>query len=736
MYSSDCHDRPGLTHCRIVVFAFLSLIVLIFLVYSNSFHCAWHFDDFPNIHDNPNIHMTEISWHSIKSALFSDRNNPHIPARPVACMTFALNYYFGSLNVLGYHLVNILIHFMSSFFLFLFIYRSLSLPTLKEKYERDAYLISLLATVLWAINPIQTQAITYIVQRETSLAAMFYIMGMYFFLRARTHGLRSKRIFFFALCGTSFLLAMGSKENAAMFPISLLLFEVLVIQKNPTRFLRTNMRKLGIALGAVLCFALIYLYIDTGSLLSVLKGYNDRPFTLGQRLLTEPRIIIYYLTLLFYPMPNRLSIVHDFPISTSLFHPISTFLCILAIFAIIAGALLLAKKRPLISFCVLFFFLNHVIESSIIPLELVFEHRNYLPSMFLFLPVAIGFSAILEIYKNKPVMKSILSGFIILVLIGLGHSTFMRNFTWENEKSLWIDAVNKAPNLYRPRHNLANAYQNDGELEKAISEYNIALKKPITYNNSGKFITYYNMGQLYFEKKEYKQAIAYYRKSISLNPTFPDAYTNLAVVMDLQGEHHEAQEYLHKALFLNPSSIEVRYDLGLDYLEQDQPDKAISNFQQALKDKDMKIRATEMLGIAYKQKDNLGRAIVYFKQALEKNPHNIIVRLHLAEIYYRLHDLKEARNETKNVLVFIRDKHLLDQTLDRIFLKDTGRQRLMPDPQICVTLLSEVLKDREKQLKRWGKQLDIKAKNFIEANKTGELVRTGFPQIPPFQNQD
>lgn len=708
-FSSRCQDGPELTYCHVKAFAFASLFILILLIYSNSFHCAWHFDDFTNINNNPNLHMTEISWHSVKSALFSDGDQPNKLYRPVACLSFALNYYFGGLNVFGYHVVNILIHFISSFFLFLFLYRSLTLPTLREKYERDAYFISLLATVLWAVNPLQTQAITYIVQRMASLAAMFYIAGMYFFLRARTDSLKRRRIFFFVLCGISFLFAMGSKENAAMFPVSLLLFEILVIQKDPVHFLHVHMGRLGIVLGATLCIALAYLYIDTGSLLTFLKGYASRPFTLGQRLLTEPRIIVFYLSLLFYPMPNRLSIVHDFPISTSLFHPVSTFFCILAILTIITGAILLGKKRPLISFCVLFFFLNHVIESSIFPLELVFEHRNYLPSMFLFLPVAIGFSFILEIYKNKPAMKSVLSGFIILVLIGLGHSTFMRNFTWKNEKSLWIDAVDKAPNLYRPRHNLANSYQNDGKSDKAIAEYNIALKKRISYNIKGKYITYYNLGILYYHKKKYNKAISYYRKSVSLNPGFPDAFTNLASVMDLIGKHRKAEKYLQKALSLNPFSSAARYNLGLNYLEQGQPNNAIPNLREALRDRDLETPAAEMLGIAYKQEGQFGQAVVYLREALEKNPHNIMVRLHLAEIFYRLHNPKQALDETEQVLVLIRDKQLLDQTLDRIFLKDTYRRRLMPNPQICTKLLSEALGDRARELSSWRKQLDKQA---------------------------
>jgi protein O-mannosyl-transferase len=183
--SKGCNEI-GISHCRKVVFAFLSLAIILLAVYGNSFNCSWHFDDEPNITENPNLHMTKLTWEQVNKALKSDRNNPHFFYRPVACLSFALNHYFGGLDVFGYHLVNLMIHFLSSVFLFLFIFNTLHLPSLRERYSSNAYAIALLATVLWAINPIQTQAVTYIVQRMASLAAMFYILSMYFYLKART----------------------------------------------------------------------------------------------------------------------------------------------------------------------------------------------------------------------------------------------------------------------------------------------------------------------------------------------------------------------------------------------------------------------------------------------------------------------------------------------------------------------------------------------------------------------
>jgi protein O-mannosyl-transferase len=473
--SKDCREIE-ISHCRKVVFAVLSLAIILLAVYGNSFNCSWHFDDEPNITENPNLHMTELSWEQINKALKSDRNNPHFFYRPVACLSFALNHYFGGLDVFGYHLVNLMIHFLSSVFLFLFIFNTLHLPSLRERYASNAYAIALLATVLWAINPIQTQAVTYIVQRMASLAAMFYILSMYFYLKARTAERTKPKIAFFVSSGLSFLLALGSKENAAMLPMSLFLYEAIVIQEDTKLFFRRNLKWFILVCSIIAIIGLIYFYFKQGTIFSFLKGYERRPFTLTERLLTQPRIFIFYITLLLYPMPNRLSIAHSFELSTSLFEPATTFFAILFVFGLIAFSLAITKKRPLFAYCLLFFIVNHLIESTIFSLELVFEHRNYLPSMLFFVPIAAGLCYLLDHFANRKRMKYVLSAFIVLLLVGLGHSTFMRNFTWKNEESLWIDASEKAPGEFRVHHNLGRFYQDHGFKQEAIEEYKKALQ--------------------------------------------------------------------------------------------------------------------------------------------------------------------------------------------------------------------------------------------------------------------
>jgi tetratricopeptide (TPR) repeat protein len=696
-----------LTYCRQVVFAFVTLGIMVFMTYSNSSNCSWHFDDEHSITENPNIHMKDLSWDSLRRVFHSDQNHPHRIYRPVSCLSFALNYYLGGLDVFGYHLVNISIHFITAVFLFLFIYHTLSLPLLRDRYAEKAYFIALLSTVLWAINPVQSQAVTYIVQRMASMAGMFYIISMYLYLRARTAENNRNRFIFYLLAISAFLLALGSKENAVMVPFSLALFEIFLLQEAPWLNIK---RHLGIYLsiiGLLSLAGLLYFHLKDLNIFEYLStGYQNRPFTFGQRLLTEPRIIVFYISLLLYPVSTRLNVAHDIDISISLFTPLTTVISLFLITGIIILAVYKSKKYPLIAFCVCFFFLNHIVESSFLPLELIFEHRNYIPSMFFFLPIAIGFSAALHYYESKRTMQYILTAFIILFLVGLGHSTFIRNFTWKNEKALWIDAVEKSPDIARPHHNLARYYQDKGYKAEALSEYQKALSGLMIHRKDLYFTSYYNLGKLYADNRDYEKAEAYYKKALRIHPAFPAALNNLATLYDRKGEIEKAYEYLERSFRLNPYNALTNLNLGLFYLKRGLPEKAISYLEMATAP-ELSSRQQAYLGIAYKQKGLLGRAIIYFNEATITNPSDIMSFLHMAETYFEKGHHDKAMKAAENVLsLMIKDKVSFPNTMNNL-LKRPDLEKIKPSPPIVLYLIKKALRDRVEALDTYMDVVDL-----------------------------
>ena len=242
--------------------------------------------------------------------------------RPVACLTFAVNWYLGQDNVYGYHLVNIAIHILTAFILFLFIINLFNTPVIKNKDYGDEYFIALLSATLWAINPIQVQAVTYIVQRMASLCAMFYILGLYFYISGRnSNGL--KPVFYYVAVIISFMLAIGSKENAITLPIAIMLIELIFYQSlDSLKKQRILLISSSVCIGLTV-IAGILLFLN-GHPLQFLNGYAHRSFTFWERLLTESRIVVGYIAQIFYPIASRLSIEHDILLSISLFKPWTT----------------------------------------------------------------------------------------------------------------------------------------------------------------------------------------------------------------------------------------------------------------------------------------------------------------------------------------------------------------------------------------------------------------------------
>jgi tetratricopeptide (TPR) repeat protein len=467
-----------------------------------------------------------------------------------------MNYYIGGDSVFGYHVVNFAIHYLAALFLFLLIYDTLQLPSLNDRYGTTAYSIALLSVFFWATHPIQVTAVTYIVQRMASMTGMFYIMAMYLYLKGRTALGTEKKVVFLALGGLAAILSFASKENAAMLPISIFLYDVLLIQESTPESFKTNRNILLLLVALLVLIAFFCL-----NPLSILDGYEHRPFTLSERLLTQPRVILFYLSLIVYPINSRLTLLHDIEISKSLFIPWTTLPAILTILFLMTVAIMISRKKPLVAYCILFFFINHLIEGSIIPLELIFEHRNYLPSAFFFVLIALLLLNILDYFSYNNSFRRAMVLTIILLLAAQGHTTHLRNSIFKNDLTLWSDNVKKAANLHRPHHNLGKAYLVAGLLEEGIAEMNRALKSKAGARSSQKYRTYYNLATFYLHQKEYDKALGLLLKYIQQVPNQPPAYAAIATIMLHKNNLKLAEKYIHKAIRLDPDASEFRRTL-------------------------------------------------------------------------------------------------------------------------------------------------------------------------------
>ncbi len=689
----DLEAEQALSTCRKHTFAVLALSILIIVIYSNTFHASWHLDDEQNILANRQLHLVKLSWKGIREAILSPpralRNDVKLP-RPVSRISLALNYYLGGKDVFGYHVTNLAIHLTAAIFLYFFLFHSLRLPSLRAKYGPNAYSLALLAVVFWSTHPIQTQAVTYIVQRMACLSGMFYIMAMYFFLRGHEAHRSRVKVGFFLLSALSGLFSLGSKENAIMLPLSILLYDLLLIRGISKANMARSLRLFLLLFVVPVSLGMIFLFlagIDTFTFLSL---YEMRPFGPWERLLTQARVVVMYLSLLLYPVSQRFSIDHPITISESLLTPPATLICALALLAVLAGAVSMAKRQPLIAFALLFFFLNHLVESTILPLELVFEHRNYVPSMFIFLPIAIILLRSISYFSSKRRTQLLISAFTTLLIIGVGHATYMRNFAWQSEESLWLSCLQNYSDSFRAHHNLGRAYHRRGEYDKALKEYHRALRCKSLHSHKEKGMTYFNLGLLAFDANEYDSARFYYLKALQLDPCCPGAHNNLAGVLNEEGEPSERihQELLMAVECNRPVEVPLALsNLGILFMKRGQAEEALASLEKALELDPHNQMTLLRLGYVHKVEGRLGTASVYFLKALELDKRNLETLLYMAELHLLAGNTGQANEYATRVIDMLRPEEFA-AFVDEMG-KDDNPLKISPDLDRLFGLLHE-----------------------------------------------
>jgi len=553
---------------------------------------AFLFDDVHNIVENPFIRIKDFSYESLSgAALKSPADSRWLPN-----ISFAVNYYFSGMAVQSYHIVNICIHILCGIVLYY-----LAVTTLSAGAFRQARQIAFWASLLWLLHPVQTNGVTYIVQRMTSMASLFFLLAVLTYAKGRLQQQAGRRLVLFVLSGCSGILAVISKENAIMLPVMIMGYEVFFIRPPQERILGRNIifnSLVFILLGAAVV-SLIY-FDGSNPFVSAVSGYEARDFTLSERLLTQPRVIIQYLSLLFWPLPQRLNLSYDFLVSTDLLTPPATILALSVLLFMAAAIFLLFNRNRLLSFAIFWFLGNLLIESSIIPLEIIFEHRMYLPSTFVIIAlVAVVFN--LADHKEKRISAVLACITVLLVVF-----TWQRNGDWKSEVSMWSDVVAKSPNLAR---------------------------------------AYVNLGKALVKEDRYEEAQGALSRSIILDPDDGNAYLNLAIVSEHQNHIEQALSYSDKALEAgNASPAKIHQVKGLAYAKQGDLVAAIREMERALQFNPDSAQIHVNLGIVYGRSGNHNLAEKYFRQAAVLDPDNGFALQNLGIVLEKQKRIAEAIN--------------------------------------------------------------------------------------------
>ena len=605
----------------IIIISFLGIII-----YSNTFNCSFQFDDLHYIVENSFIRTFQnflTHWQ-------------FYPCRFIPFLSIAINYHFSGLNVFSYHVFNLIVHLASAILVWWLTLLTLSTPAMKEnKITQHVNLIALFAGLVFVSHPLQTEAVTFIWQRTASMAAMFYLASLCLYVKSRllaTSGDHNGRPYYiFSLIMA--VAAMFTKENSITLPLMIVLHEFCFfdVGKEPV-FSRMKWPYLTPFLLTLFIIPLTILLTKSGGFLENQGFVTPSGLLLSpwQYLLTQFRVIVTYIRLLFLPLNQNLD--YNYPISKSIFEG-PTLLSLLFIISILYSAKKLLLKYRLISFCIFWFFLSLSIESSLLPLQdVIFEHRLYLP--------LVGYSIFLVssmyYFLGENATKKMM---IVLSIIITFNSilTFQRNNVWKDEITLWSDTVQKSPNKARPNYDLGLAYYKSGNIIQSILNYNKAIKIKPNYVEA-----HYNLGLSYYKLGLLSPSNLEYNKTIEIDPNFVNAYINRGNNYIMKGNLPQALSDYNKAIEINPNIPEAYYSRGSVYVKQNNLAPAILEYNKAIKINPNYVGAYLNRGNTYLMQDNFTQALSDYNKIIEINPHFTMAYYNRGCLYDKQGNLTEA----------------------------------------------------------------------------------------------
>lgn len=596
------------THNRHTLFAAAICALLAAAVYSNTFKSSFQFDDYLYVIDYCRTHELADFW------------PPH-GTRYLTYFTFFLNFMAGGLDTTGYHIVNLLIHAASGFLVYLIAMSLSASPRLSGK-GLPAFGIALLSSLIFISHPVQTEAVTYITQRFASLATLLYLFAAALYLKYRLSGpAKGYRALYYALALLAAYLAQVTKEISYTLPFMLLVIEFAFFT-GPVlpRLLRLVPFMLAMAVIPLILFGPSSGSAVGGEIMDLqLKDLNE--ISRHDYLVTQFRVLVTYLRLLVLPIGQ--TIEYDYPMYRSLFVPgvfaSFIFICILFFGAIYLFLRFLRGGSPyfaMIAAGVFWFFTAISVESSIVPIkDLIFEHRMYLPMAGAAIAVSslifLAFSALLPALDDS--RRLIVAG--LVVVLPLSVAAYARNNVWENEVTLYEDALRKSPGKERVRYNLAWAYHRRGQIDKALEQYHEDLRIDPERDKA-----HYNLALIYRDRKDNARAERHFLEAIRINPSNPVAHYNLAMLYHSSGDLDRAIAYYAAAVKAAPDYEDAHYNLAMALHEKGDIDGAIRHFGAVLTANPGSVDALYNIGRAYAKAGDRRRAVLAFSEALRARP--------------------------------------------------------------------------------------------------------------------
>jgi len=576
---------------------FFPLVVIAagLLAYSNSFSGGFFLDDFASIPENPTIlHL----W-PIRQPL----SPPHrgwltVEGRPLINLSLAINYAISGYHVWSYHALNLIVHILAALTLLGIVRRTLLQTALRERFGAVASELALATALLWMLHPLQTEAVTYVVQRAESVMGLFYLLTLYCFIRSAESAplgngkwsmgdgswkLRSR--VWYGLSVAACALGMACKEVMVTAPVMVLLYDRAFLSGS---FREAWQRRRPLYLGLAGTWIVLGVALAADRILAYVSMPAQRHFgvTWWQYLATEPGVILYYLRLFVWPAP--LTMDHAWPIAKSWLRIVPP---AVAVLALVAAVVWVWKRNTAWGFAGVWFFLVLAPSSSFVPLhDALYEHRLYLPLAGLVSLVVMGLYALMG--------RKSLAVFAVAA-VGLGV------LTWRHNRIYYCE----------PSYNLGVALGRAGRFKEAIAQLERAVR--IAPDNP---LLRYNYGVALMTLGRPAEALEQYEAAVRLKPDFADAHANLANLLSTIGKPEEAVGHYEQALRVKPNDAQLHYNFGVVLLRLNRLPEAISQWGQAVRFNPDLAPAHNDLGIALERMGRVSEAIQHYEAALRINP--------------------------------------------------------------------------------------------------------------------
>lgn len=606
-----------------------ALVVAGLLAYSSSFSGPFVFDDQDSIVDNPTIRRLAPPWRALNPPHEGANGGITVSGRPVLNFSFALNYAVSGPQVWSYHAANLAVHLGAALLLFGIVRRTLLMPAWRKRGETDALPIAWLVALLWMLHPLQTESVTYVVQRAESLMGLFFLLTLYAFIRSVQAAARFRwQMLAFVACA----LGMATKEVMVGAPLLVLLYDRTFCAGD----FRTAWRQRGgLHLALMTTWLLLAaLVVSTGG-----RGASvaHSPVVWQAYALTQAWAVVRYLGLALWPR----ELVFDY--GTPLFTSAASVAPQLALVGGLACGTLVALRRwPVFGFLGAWLFVILAPTSSFVAVatQTIAEHRMYLP---LAAVIALGVAGLHAAMGRR----SLIAG--VALAIAFGALTAHRNRDYHSELRIWSDTVAKRPANGRARNNLGKTLLLAGQLSAAAEHFIAALHLDPTSlearSNLGNALlrlgrrdealadfeavlrqrpdfaeAHYNLGNALFQSGEPAPAIPHFESALRLRPDLAEAHTNLGNAFLQLGRAADALAHHEAALRLQPEDALAHYNLGNTLLALGRAADAVPRYEAALRLRPDFADAHNNLGAALEQLGRLPEARAHYQAALHISP--------------------------------------------------------------------------------------------------------------------